>query len=255
LIRQRSWFFGSLLLLVLAMGVAGQSAAEAPGQAGLVVESGDGQVETLCVDLKEDQISGIDLLTGSGLEMLVDASGGMGVTVCKIGNVGCEHPAEPCFCQCMGGEPCVYWNYYYRDPGESDWTYSALGAVLRKVQPGAVEAWVWGDGKTPPSSDLTFEAICRPATVTPTAAAPSPTAAAAATNMVIAATAEVPGTATPSKSPTTGPAATSTRIVPTPEPTPIPVSDPGGNLAAFLPFGLVVLCLAGIGAFVWMRRR
>ncbi len=96
----------------------------------------------------------------------MDASGGMGITVCQIAGVGCAHPAEPCFCQCMGGETCAYWNYYYRDSGEADWTYSALGALLRKVQPGAVEAWVWGDGKTPPSTDWTFEAICSPATVT-----------------------------------------------------------------------------------------
>ena len=192
--------------------------------------------------------------------MIVDASGGMGLTVCRIEGVGCAHPAEPCFCQCMGGEPCAYWNYYYRDPGESDWTYSALGAALRKVQPGAVEAWVWGDGKTPPSDDLTFEAICSLATATPTTIAPVPkmtataTTTATATSAATTATAVAPAAATATEHPTREPVATSTSMAPTPEPTPVPASGPASDLASILPFGLVVLGLAVVGVFVWVRR-
>ena len=107
--------------------------ADEPNQAGLLIDFGDGRVETRCIAFDEEEITGADLLlTYSGLDMVIDASSGMGITVCQLEGEGCAYPSEHCFCQCMGGGACAYWNYFYREPGSSEWTYSALGAVLRR---------------------------------------------------------------------------------------------------------------------------
>jgi hypothetical protein len=253
------WFTGLILLLMVTAGHSGRVSANQDvqgshgSQAGLVIQFDDGRLDTRCVAFEGDDISGADLLAQSDLEAIVDASSGMGLTVCQIAGEGCAYPAEPCFCHCMGGGDCAYWNYFYREPGESEWTYSAIGAAMRKVQPGSVEAWVWGDGSTPPAVDVTFEEICTPATAVPTippteepAAVPaaSPTAAAA---IVEAATA-VPS---PSPVPTVPPTAT----VPQPSPNPMPGSAGGQSLAAYWPFGLALAGLALIGTVVWLRRR
>jgi len=155
----------------------------------------------------------------------------------------------------MGGGECAYWNYFYREPGETEWIYSALGAVLRKVQPGSVEAWVWGDGQTPPPADLDLDDICTPPSPTPTLEVqrsggtrtpglptPGPVA------VVVSPT----GTRAPTRVPTDVPAVT----VPLASPTPsaAPIADTGRGVASYWPFGLMILGLALVGVFVWLRR-
>ena len=226
--------------------MAGPALANEPQQAGLVVQFEGGRVETYCLAFDGDQIAGDDLLDLSGLELVIDPSSGMGITVCKIEELGCDYPAERCFCQCMGGEPCAYWNYFYRDPGAEEWVYSPLGAVLRQVRPGAVEAWVWGDGHTPPADDLTFEAICAPPTATPTATVKPPTPT----------TTPTPPDETPqaSASPTPLPTTTAANPLPTPTATPTPNADPAPALSTYWPFGLMLLSLLALAVFVRLRR-
>ena len=240
------------LLLTILLAFSAPTFADEPQQAGLVIQFEGGRVETYCLAFEGDEIGGDKLLALSGLELVIDPSSGMGITVCKIEELGCNYPAEHCFCQCMGGGPCAYWNYYYRDPasagsGAADWTYSPLGAVLRKVQPGAVEAWVWGDGHTPPSADLTFETICAPIipTSTPTTILPTPTA-----------TPAPPGeTPKPTTSPTPQlPTATATNPPTTPTATPVPDADSMPAPSTYWPFGLMLLGLIFIGAFIRLRR-
>jgi hypothetical protein len=168
----------------------------------------------------------------------------MGITVCKIEGEGCAYPSEPCFCQCMGGSDCAYWNYFYRDPGQAEWTYSALGAVLRRVQPGSVEAWVWGDGHSPPAADLTFQAICVPPTLTstPTSEAQTPVAT------------RLSPQSTPLPSPSPAVALEPTVLVNASSPTPASTVDDVPSLSAYWPFGLMVLTLASVGAVLWWRR-
>jgi hypothetical protein len=231
------------------------AAADETNRAGLVILFGDGRVESRCVAMEQEEITGADLLAHSGLDMIIDASRGMGITVCRIEGVGCVYPTEPCFCQCMGGGGCAYWNYFYRDPGETEWIYSALGAVLRKVRPGSVEAWVWGDGQTPPPAELDFDGVCTPpspaptleaqydaATGTPGSPTPSPVAIAASPTAA----------QEPTQAPTNVPAVT----VPLASPTPsdAPIADTGQTLASYWPFALMILGLALIGVFVWLRR-
>jgi hypothetical protein len=237
-----------LAVLLVLLGLPALSSADEPNQAGLVVQFGDGRVETRCIAFDGAEISGSELLTLSGVHAVIDASRGMGITVCQIEGEGCAYPSEPCFCQCMGGGDCGYWNYFYRDPGQEEWTYSALGAVLRKAQPGSVEAWVWGDGHVPPASDLTFEIICVPPTPvsTPTSA---PTRDAQETPLATV-TPHLTPPVSPSPVATAMPSATVTESVTAP----VPTAGVAQSLSSYWPFGLVVLTLAAVGAVVWRRR-
>lgn len=250
------------LLLLAVSSLPWTAAAEEPNQAGLVVQFGDGRVETRCVSFADDQVTGADLLALSGLSAVVDPSSGMGVTVCQIEGEGCPYPAEPCFCQCMGGGECAYWNYFFRDAGQSEWTYSALGAAIHKTKPGSVEGWVWGDGHNPPAEDLTFEVIC---------AAPSPDPTATrepATEVPATATAPLEETPGPTALPTELPATASPGPIPAtaspnptrPAPSPGPVSlgsepESGSPVSSYLLFGFMVLGLVVVGGLVWLRRR
>lgn len=239
-----AWILGLALFLLSATDSPGLVFADEPNRAGLVVQFGDGQIETRCLTLESDEISGADLLIRSGLDLVVDASSGMGITVCQIEGEGCTYPAEPCFCQCMGGGECAYWNYFYRDPGADGWTYSPLGAILRKVKPGSVEGWVWAGGDTPPADGLTFESICASPTPTPTE---PPEALAPVSATVTAALTETQAAA---PSPTARPMATSLP----PDPTPSPVSEREQNLLDYWPFAVMVLGLGAVGIIVWLRR-
>jgi hypothetical protein len=235
---------GHFLLFLAAVSLQTWAFADEANQAGLVVQLGDGQVVTRCIAFEEDEISGADLLSRSGLGVSLDPSSGMGITVCQIEDVGCAHPAEPCFCQCMGGGECSYWNYFYLDTGGTEWEYSPLGAGLRKVQPGSVEAWVWGDGHTPPAGALTFETVCTPPTPALTETPQLPTSIPATSTAAPAVTqvSTQPASALPTA--TTAP----------PTPTPSPSADTGQGLSSYWPFGLMVLALGLGGAWVWLRR-
>lgn len=240
----------ALMALLLAGTLAPDRAlAGEPNLAGLVVQLDSGQVETRCIAFEEDQLNGADLLSRSGLEVVLNPASSMGITVCRIEGLGCDYPAEHCFCQCMGGGGCTYWNYFYREPGGTEWVYSALGAAMHKVRPGSVEGWVWGNGQSPPPDSLSFEAICVPPTPTV-----SPTPRQEPT--------DTPGgRETPTGSPTAQPTATAPApTVPaaaraqSPTPTPLPNAGSSQDLADYWPFGLTLLSLGIAGAIVWFRR-
>ena len=138
-------------------------------QAGLVVVHGDGRVITRCVAFSEPQISGADLLSRSGMSLVVEA-GPLGLTICSVNGEGC--PSTDCFCECHG-TPCVYWNYYYGN-ADGSWTYANVGAASRQITDGDVDAWLWGESSTVPPG-LTIDAICgqaRPGRAEPIAVSP-----------------------------------------------------------------------------------
>jgi hypothetical protein len=244
--RRRATTLACVCLFLAIVILPSAASADEGGRVALVVEFGDGRVIARCVALEAGEATGADLLTLSGLEILVDASSGMGITVCQVEGVGCAYPADPCFCQCMSGDTCAYWNYFFRDPGETDWSYSALGALLRKVEAGSVEAWVWGDGQTPPAEDLTFEAICAPPTTVPTEPPPRPTAQPA------------PATAVPT-APKVAADSPAPEVVPrTATPTAAPVSSPETDslldIFSYWPFLLIVIGLVAAAAYLRLRR-
>ena len=238
-----------LLVLLAALAPCLAQAGE-PNRAGLVVLYGDGRVEARCVPFEQESISGADLLAKSGLDVAIDASSGLGITVCRIEGQGCNYPAERCFCQCSGSGSCAYWNYFYRDPDQLGWAYAALGALRHQARPGSVEAWVWGDGQAPPAADLTFEAVCQPekaSTPTQPPNTPAPPAL------------ETPGGPTPhpqvvTPAPTAGPSPQPARLAQETLPPPVTPSASSGA-GSYWVFGGMGLALLLAGAVVWLRSR
>jgi hypothetical protein len=140
----------TLLLLALAAtelaGCAPASSPQAPaeGRAALVVVGPGGKSRQACVALQGGEATGRELLEGSGLPFVLDDRNAMGALVCSIDNLGCDFPAEPCFCQCEQLGNCTYWAYFVRTP-PGDWTYAARGVSAQPVRPGELHAWIWID--------------------------------------------------------------------------------------------------------------
>lgn len=213
-----------IALILVALLSAASARATNPNRAGLVIVHGNGQVIKRCVEFSEAQISGLDLLTRSGLDLNLDASNAIGVAVCRIDHEGCTYPSQPCFCQCQGS-PCTYWSYWRLVGGT--WKYSSVGASGAVVRNGDVDGWVWGvgtpSGATPPPV-VTFEQVCVPSTATPTRTA---TATATATRPLPTNT-SAPPTFTPTRF-------TATHAPPTHTPTFVAPSATLARASATLP--------------------
>jgi len=164
---------------------------------------------------------------------------------------------DTCFCQCMGNGPCGYWNYYYRQLGQVEWVYSPLGALIHQVTPGSVEAWVWGDGRTPPDQALTFQSICG------SSPAPNPTSSPVVASLTPASTLSADVSVSAAQLPPPSPAAQAS-----PVPTPLPSSGQEGSsgegdaagrspnsLIRYWPFGLMLLVLVAVAAYLRAGRR
>ncbi len=164
----------ALLLNLAALTWSAQSQAQsAANRAALIVQFPDGSILNRCVSFSEPEINGYDLLRRAQLPLVVEA-GSMGATVCKIGQAGCDYPAQPCFCQCRDlNASCTYWIYFVLVDG--NWRYAALGALGQKVENGSVNGWIWGSGKSdganvaPPI--VSFDQVCGAADAQPAAGA------------------------------------------------------------------------------------
>jgi hypothetical protein len=165
-----------IILLLPLLPLAGQIQARqsSANLAGLVVDFGNGSVETACIDLGADgTATGKEVLDASGLTIQTARSTGGNEAVCKIEDEGCTQPSTSCFCQCRGSDDCTYWAYYYREAGA--WTYDSSSPETHTVRAGDVEGWSWGEGVirrsgTPPPA-YTFEEICAAQIDEPTATA------------------------------------------------------------------------------------
>ena len=103
-----------LLLTALCLLAAASTARAQDGdhRAALVVRFADGSVEKRCVAFSEPSITGAELLTRSGLQIIMDHTSGIGGAVCSIAGAGCAFPTQDCFCKCQG-LTCEYWAYYH----------------------------------------------------------------------------------------------------------------------------------------------
>ena len=212
--------FGVVLLTLSLTPVVG---AQEPHKVALVLDFGDGRFTTRCIEFSADEISGEEVLNRSGMTVVFEHVPQLGSAVCKIEDVGCDFPAETCFCQCEG-VPCYYWSYWYVENGQ--WVYSGKGTGNRVARDGDMEGWVWGDGNTPPTW-LPFLQVCVPPTETPTPSltpteTPIPTDTPTPTRTFTPA----PPTATPTRTKT--PTRTPTRTwTPRPTNTPRPTQTAG----------------------------
>lgn len=142
--------------MLLGLSTAGTAQA---GSAGLVVQNPDGTVVTECVEFTGATITGYELLQFSSLAFTADDSSHFGAAICSIEGVGCDYPAESCFCQCAGGATCNYWSYWLQSR-DGSWTSSHVGASTSRVRDGSVNGWAFGDGSAPPLS-ISFDEICQ----------------------------------------------------------------------------------------------
>ncbi len=224
--KMRFCLMGMLIALVLGpIGYVDTAYADGPHRVGLVVDFGDGRVETACVTFEEAEITGMDVLLRAGYEVVTGFGGG---AVCQINGQGC--PSSNCLgCQPTGDGGWIYWAYFHLEDG--CWVYSQVGAVAYYVDDGDVEGWAWGTGQTDPPPVITFDEICASPTNTPTATA---TPAFTATPTLPRPTAT--STSTPTPVPTPTPIPTLTPIPQMPTSTPTPVSEPT-NTATPMPEG------------------
>jgi hypothetical protein len=152
--------FLAFLITCLAFGRAGDaSPAAVVNVAGLVIDYGDGSRTYALVPLEDEEVTGLDILDATDLELLTLGSSGWGVAVCAIEAVGCDVAA----CQarlCQTGDPdSPFWQYVRSPLGEgTTWSFSNQGAGSSKVTSGDVEGWFWS-GSRPTTSAPTLEQI------------------------------------------------------------------------------------------------
>jgi hypothetical protein len=183
------WILIVLLMLVVTQPDLATTHAQQSNRAGLVVRFGDGSLITRCVEFNESTISGYDLLTRSGLNIIAAFDSGQGAAICSIENTGC--PVESCLTCDMPN----YWSYWHLVDGV--WVYSQAGSSGHSVGDGDVEGWSWGSGGPPPV--VRFDQICAMfATDTPLPPTDTPVSTATPTNTPFPPTnTPVPPTATP----------------------------------------------------------
>lgn len=196
-----------IFCLALALGFASTHPSNAQGnnRAGLVIQFGDGSIETRCIEFNEQTISGLEVLERSGLPVLAVYDPSLGAMVCKIQDQGC--PVDNCLCK----NPPDYWSYWHLN-GNS-WVYSPAGSSTYQVADGEVQGWSWGPGNPPPV--MTIDEICTPPATEPPTNTPIPTNTQAPPTDTHAPTETPFPTDTPGLEPTTEPPPTDTQVPPT----------------------------------------
>lgn len=258
----------ALLLAVLVVAIP----ARADGEAGIVVNWGDGRVTSQCVAFEGDSIDGAELLARAGFS--VSEFSGL---VCRIDDVGCTHSGtfNSCTCQCRtGSADCTYWSFYTRASGEP-WRYAATGFRAQPLANGDMHAWQWlpaAGGAQPAPPALAFEDVCghppiAAATLPATVVAPSfPGSSTTPSPVAASATPSLP--AAPSGVTASGPSAMATPGIPgapatsSPTASPAPpasgadaLAEPGGAATStWTAFAAVCAVLAGAAWIAWRRR-
>lgn len=121
--------------------------------AGLVLDYGNGTVETICVDLGDDgQATGWDALAATGRDIESEDW-----AVCNIETVGC--PSNDCLCG-WDDEPYEAWNYWHLASDSSAWVFAGDAASEDTIVTGDVDAWSWGEWSSTEPSLYTFDEIC-----------------------------------------------------------------------------------------------
>lgn len=143
------------VLVPVGLGAPSACAGE-DARAALVVDSGQ-RVRSLCVELLDGSVSGIELIELAAEQHGLDyALGFGGAAVCRLDGVGVD--GGDCF-----AEFPLFWGYW-RGDGSGGWEWSSVGAGSTTVEPGDVEGWSWGegaDGQTHPAPPETaFEDAC-----------------------------------------------------------------------------------------------
>lgn len=241
------------LCMIILVLLPSTMRAQTTNRAGLVLLGSDGIVQTYCVAFAENTISGVELVQRAKLPLIVQPSGN-NAAVCKIGNDGCDFPAEDCFCRFGGGQRGEYWAFWQLN--DAAWKYAQLGAGAARVKNGDVNGWAWGAGESgsglqPPVR--TFEQICEQETErgeqATQEASPSETEE-PAPQLAAQASAQ------PSNRPTLEPATSSSQpATPSPQPSNLPAVQPANTaLGNYAVFGALLLSVIGMIVLVLRRQ-
>jgi hypothetical protein len=284
-----------LLAVALLVGGAGRAQAQGPNQVAIVVQYGAGDVSTYCVSFDSPTISGLDALRQAGVKVVYEGGAlgarvcKIGPIGCDLpGNCFCQCKGTECLYWSYWHLVDGAWQYaivgaasYQVTPGSVEGWSWGIGTPSQAPQPPPITfAEVCSPGSATPASSATPVSTATPAetptlaptsgeqpTLTPATATPAPTTTPSPTQ---AAT----GTATPAAaggqpSSPTPVEPTVTRPVPTPTSgaTRMPTSNPTGTHTPAVPansapaytnyvfFGIIVLVLVALGAYVLLRRR
>lgn len=127
------------LAMLAALVFSPRAAAADTNAAGLVVRHGDGRLVYVYVEFTEPELTGMELLTRSGLATEVTTFSGLGSAVCSLDGEGC--PSDDCFCQ-SDDNPSYYWQYLSLTP-DGTWNLEMNGPDNRTVRDGDVDGWSW----------------------------------------------------------------------------------------------------------------
>jgi len=135
-------FISSIFFIFLLIGIQPLKVSSQQGvnQVGLVVQFGDGRIETDCVEFKEETITGYQVFERSKFEVIPSFFSAEGWAICKIEENGCS--ADNCFC-----DPKLFWSYWSLVDGA--WLYSVRGASNFYVHDSDVQGWRWSNGSHP----------------------------------------------------------------------------------------------------------
>jgi hypothetical protein len=137
---------------------AGPACAAAPRHAVLVVDQEDsGGQYRYCVELPDEDVSGIDLIVLAHDQYgLTYRFGYGGNAVCMLAEVGTE--GDDCF-----ADYPYFWGYWHGDDS-GGWTWANEGAAATTIQDGDVEGWSWGTGSDgsshPQPPETAFGSVC-----------------------------------------------------------------------------------------------
>lgn len=149
--------FVAMCIFALSSVQVARVAASDINVAGLVVDYGDGRMSYAWVPFEEEEITGIELLKRSGLDVVTITFGGMGEGICQIDITGC--PVDDCrkrMCQTSDPES-PFWRYL-RQADSGEWSFVALGASDTTVRDGDIDAWSWS-GVEPELPPLTMDEL------------------------------------------------------------------------------------------------
>jgi hypothetical protein len=146
----------TIVLLVVLFFTESAHSQQSQNQVGLVVQFGDGRIETDCVEFVEETITGYQVFERSKFDVIPSFFSAEGWAICKIEEDGCS--ADNCFC-----DPRLFWSYWSLMDGA--WLYSVRGASNFYVHDGDVQGWRWSSG-TAPDEVYDIDDICSQPTPT-----------------------------------------------------------------------------------------
>lgn len=287
---RRGFVVVAIRLAVLALTVSGAFGAQSyvaraddGGEAGLVIQHGDGSVDTYCVAFSGNSISGADLL--AKVNIPVTQFGGL---VCAVGTQeGCFEPSSFATCACQSYPPTnLYWSFFVQRYGQG-WQYASSGYADPRsaLKDGDMQAWRWGKAapaSAPAPAAISFERVCghaprgglAAATAIPPTAIPStvapPTATkaitaqptAAATNSVVPSLTAAPTIETSTAAPVLTAANTplitnhgTATATPVPKSASLSSGSSGSNIGQIVAFVGIALLVVGVVAFAVLRKR